>query len=45
MYKSIEILEKVLNVEMNVIDIVEEKYNKKYEALTFNYKGTVYKID
>ncbi|API78391.1 MepB family protein [Staphylococcus argenteus] len=43
MYKSIEILEKVLNVEMNVIDIVEEKYNKEYEALTFNYKGTVYK--
>ncbi|MCS5349055.1 MepB family protein [Staphylococcus aureus] len=43
MYKSIKILEKVFSVELEAIDIIEEKYNKEYEALTFNYKEMIYK--
>ncbi|MBE5661546.1 MepB family protein [Staphylococcus sp. SS21] len=43
MYKSIKILEKVFSVELEAIDIIEEKYNKEYEALTFNYKEKIYK--
>ncbi|MBE5666125.1 MepB family protein [Staphylococcus sp. SS251] len=43
MYKSIKILEKVFSVELEAIDIIEEKYNKEYEALTFSYKEMIYK--